>query len=139
MQAKQDVSENVMDKEIIACLSCLAPNKATVDFCEKCGAPLGTTATLDPLKMIRAEAFMLERATVGKPKLIVLLGIWIIFFPTLATGILLTGSQILYGFDSEGFVFFWIGIGLAIFSCVVLYRVTKNYFTAPDLKKTKEY
>jgi len=136
--AKQDVLENSMDEKIIACLSCLAPNEATVDFCERCGAPLGTTATLDPLKMIRAEAFMLEKATVGKPKLIVLLGIWIIFFPMLAASVLLTISQILYGISSEGFVFFWIGFGLTILSLVVLYRVTRNYFTPPDLKQTED-
>ena len=127
-----------MDEEIIACLSCLAPNKASVDFCEKCGAPIGTTSTLDPLKMIRAEGFLLAKATHGKPKPIVLIGVWIIFLPWLVGSLLLAGSQILYGYSFEGFVFFWIGIGLAIVALTVLYRVTKNYFAPPDLERNEE-
>ena len=127
-----------MDEEIIACLSCMAPNPATIAFCEKCGAPIGTTSTLDPLKMIRAEGFLLKKATTDRPKPIVLFGVWIIFLPWLAGSILLAGSQILYGFDFEGFVFFWIGVGLAMVALIILYRVTKNYFAPLDLEQNEE-
>ena len=127
-----------MEDEIIACLSCLAPNEATVAFCEKCGAPIGTTATLDPLKMIRAEGFMLEKAVSRRPKPIVLLGVWIIFLPWLVMGVMMAGSQILYSFDSTGFVFFWLGIGLAVVALVILDRVTRNYFTPFDADRRGE-
>lgn len=126
-----------MNEEIVACLSCLAPNQAATAFCEKCGAPIGATSTLDPLKMIRAEGFMLGKAVNNRPKPIVLFGIWVIFLPWLAASVMMAGSQILYGFDSAGFVFFWLGVGLAVFALVVLYRVTKNYFTPPDFNRNE--
>lgn len=126
-----------MDEKIIACLSCLAPNAATVDFCGTCGAPISTTSNLDPLKMIRSESFLLEKAAVGRPKPIVLIGIWIIFFPMFVGSVMLAGSQILYGFNSEGFVFFWLGTALAIAASIILYRVTKNYLTPASLPKTE--
>ena len=117
-----------MNQEIVACLSCLAPNDMDADFCEKCGAPISATSTLDPLKMIRSEGFLLSRATtVKKPPLVVLLGIWVIFLPALAGGAALAYSQFSEGFGFDGFLFFWIGIGLIIVSTVILYRVTKNY------------
>ena len=127
-----------MSEEIIACLSCMAPNPATIAFCEKCGAPIGTTSTLDPLKMIRAEGFLLKKATTDRPKPIVLLGVWIIFLPWLAGSVLLAGSQILYGYSFEGFIFFWIGVALAMVALIILYRVTKNYFAPPEIELNEE-
>lgn len=120
-------------EETIACLSCLAPNRASADFCEKCGAPIGTTATLDPLKMIRAEGFAIERATTAKkPSLIVLIGVWLLFLPFLPAGAFLAVSQFSAGFGFQGFVFFWLGVGLGVFGAVILYRVSKNYFAPQE-------
>ena len=127
-----------MDQEIIACLSCLAPNDVNADFCENCGAPLGSTSTLDPLKMIRAEAFAIRKATtVKKPSLVVLIGVWLLFLPFLLIGAMLAYSQFSTGFGFQGFVFFWLGIGLLVIGAVILYRVTKNY-SAPESTQVKE-
>lgn len=127
-----------MNQEIIACLSCLAPNDVNTSFCEKCGAPLGATATLDPLKMIRAEGFAVGKATIiKKPSLVVLVGIWLLFLPFLIFGAMLAYSQFSDGFGFQGFVFFWLGIALMIIGAVFLYRVTKNY-SAPESTQVEE-
>ncbi len=126
------MNELFLTNEIIACISCLAPNEVNAYFCEICGAPLGNAATLDLLKMIRTEAFLVGKATtVKKTALIVLSGIWVIFLPALLGGAAIAYLQFSEGFGFGGFLFFWIGIGLALASVVFLYRVTKNY-SIPD-------
>ncbi len=122
-----------MENEIIACMSCLAPNDEFADFCEKCGTPLSTSSTLDPLKVIRTEGFVVGKATtIQRPKFIILLGIWVLFFPTLLPSIFMAISQVMYGAEFAGFVFFWAAVAWSVFVSVVLYRVTKNYFKLGD-------
>ena len=117
--------------ETITCISCLAENRRFEAFCHKCGAPVGTTATLAPLQTIQTEGLLLRKALEGRPKLIVLLGVWILHLPVLVCGV---GFAIYFILNQRGFVgflFFWAMVGLSFFASVVLYRITKNYLTIP--------
>ncbi len=127
------------NKEIMICISCMAPNDAAADFCENCNTPLSTTSTLDPMKMIRAEGFALQKSTVmNRPTFIIVFGIWIMFLPALFVGLLLAYSQAFNGEGFAGFVFFWIGIFFVVLSAVILYRVTNNYFAEPEVDQDAE-
>ncbi|MDQ3820267.1 MAG: hypothetical protein M3362_21655, partial [Acidobacteriota bacterium] len=70
--------------EEAVCFRCLAVNSGAEAFCRECGAPVGGSATLDPVQTIRAQGFMYRRALEGRPKLIVLVGVWILHLPVLA-------------------------------------------------------
>lgn len=115
----------------ITCPSCQAFNKPFAAFCEQCRTPLGATATLDPMNVIQAEGHLFRRALEGRPKLIVLLGVWVIFFPTLAVSGFSAVSLIIVRRGPSDFVFFWVSIGLAFLSALILYRITLNYLTLP--------
>jgi len=113
--------------QLFACPSCLGPNTEFSQFCVNCGSPVGTTSTLDPMSVIRAEALVLDQA-VNKPQRgIVVLGIWIIFFPVLLMTLASAIYEVSYDRGFQGFVFFWVMAGLALFSATVLIRVTKGF------------
>ena len=132
--AEENYAPDLGGIDLIACASCLAQNYESASHCQSCGYQLDSTSTLDPLKTIQAEGFMLRKATEGKPKFIVVLGIWIIFLPFLAAGIALAVSQIFDGGGFAGFVFFWLGIGLAYAGFIMLYRTTRNYLSGDNNK-----
>lgn len=124
------------NREIVACMSCLAPNGISTAFCESCGSPLGTTSTLDPVKTIRAESFLLQKAVSARPKFIVLLGVWVIFLPWLLISGGIAVNQLLYPDGFASFVFFWIGVGLSFVAVKILFSVTSNYLTMADSTQT---
>jgi len=62
-------------------------------------------------------------------------GIWLTHFPVLVASIGVAIYMILYGSGITGFLFFWIMIALCLYAVVVLYRVTRNYFTIPKNKE----
>ena len=116
-----------MKSDFVTCPSCQALNDRLENFCGGCGAPIGATATLDPVSTIHAEGFMLRKAVEGPPRIIVLIGVWIMFLPMLVVS---AGMDIYLALNFRGlgnFVFFWVGAGLMFISGVVLYRVTRNY------------
>jgi hypothetical protein len=113
----------------VTCPSCQALNDRFASFCDSCGAPIGATATLDPVTNIHAQGFMLRKAVDGPPRTIVLVGVWLMFLPALVV----SGGVAIYlivNFRGLGnFVFFWLGAGIMIISGVILYRVTRNYIS----------
>src|SRR3982750_2407343 len=121
--------------DTITCASCLTPNRRFATFCEECGAPIGATATIDPLQTIRAESFVIHKALERRPSLLVLLGLWLTHFPVLVASIGVAIYMILYGYGIAGFLFFWVIIALCCYAAVVLYRVTRNYVTIPKDKE----
>ena len=122
--------------DTITCVSCLSPNRRFATFCEKCGAPIGATATVDPLQTIRAESFVIHKALERRPSLIVLLGLWLTHFPVLVASIGVAIYMILYGIGITGFLFFWVMIAICCYAVVVLFRVTRKYLTIPKDKST---
>jgi hypothetical protein len=61
------------------CTSCMTPNEPTAHFCIKCGAPLSSFATFAPFERLFAEGFIYRQAVDSPRKMIVVLGIWLIF------------------------------------------------------------
>jgi hypothetical protein len=121
-------SEN--NAEEIICPSCLAPNAPFASFCDSCGAPIGTTAALDPIQSINTQGFLFRKALEGRPKPIVLAGLWLMFFPALLGSLYAATHFILNRTGLADFFFFWVFIGFAYVAFVILYRVTRNYLTA---------
>ncbi len=118
--------------DVVACLSCMSPNEPSASFCRSCQAPIGVTSSLDPIKTIHAEAFVLQKAIVKRPKPIVLLGVWVLFLPWLFGAGSIAVNEVLNGYGTPSFVFFWVGVALAFVAVKFLYVVTKNYFTMID-------
>jgi len=114
----------------IICPSCLTPNASFASFCDNCGAPIGTTATLDPIQSINTQGFLFRKALEGRPKPIVLAGLWLIFFPALLGSLYAATHLILNRTRFADFFFFWVFVGVAYVAFVILYRVTRNYLTA---------
>ena len=127
---KQDSPTN-SDNQTVVCISCLTQNNASAGFCRKCGSPIGAVATLDPMQTIQAEGFLFRKALEGRPKPIVVAGVWIIFFPALVLGVGVAVHLIFNPRSFSDFVFFWAFVGLAYAAFVILYRVTRNYLTIP--------
>jgi hypothetical protein len=78
--AKDGASES---QERMICPSCHHHNDPDVTFCERCGAPIGFAATMSPYQQIFAEGFALRQATTGRPRLVFVIGVWILFLPVL--------------------------------------------------------
>ncbi len=112
--------------EKITCVSCLAQNKQFDAFCHNCGSPIGAVAAIDPLQRIQTEGFFFRKMLEGRPKPIVLLGVWIIFLPLLLVSIGVAYSCIIRRGPSD-FGFFWMMVALSCLAFFFLYRVTKNY------------
>ena len=93
---------------------------------------MGAVATIDPMQTIQAEGFLFRKATEGRPKPIVLLGIWIIFLPVFGVGVYFAIQLVVNRKNFSDFCFFWGAIGLAYVGFVVLYRTTRNFITLPD-------
>ena len=125
------MNSEINSTEEILCPSCATPNALFETFCQSCGSPIGATASLDPIHSISAQGFLFRKAVEGRPKPIVLAGVWIMFFPLLLVSIYAAIRLIVNRAGVSDFVFFWAFIGLAYASLVILYRVTKNYLTVP--------
>jgi hypothetical protein len=63
------------------CPHCIEPIDAAANFCPKCGGPVTFHAFTDPIGSIHTAGYGYRQATSGRPNWIVLVGIWIIFFP----------------------------------------------------------
>jgi len=116
-------------KEGVLCLSCMKANDGAAVFCRYCNAALGLTDNPDLLQRIAHEGAVYSKAVEGKPKPIVLIGVWLLFLPVLIISLL---SAVSLAFEGErgsiSFVFFWVLIISAFFSLTMIYKVTRNYF-----------
>lgn len=123
---------------LVICLGCAKPNPEGIHFCSECGAPLTSFATTSPFEGTLARGYAYHQAVTGRPRLIVLAGVWLTMFPAAFVGfILVLGSLLmlaaaishreaamiiggLFAFTGS-FVVLWISAGIVI-------RVTRNYF-----------
>ena len=120
------------EKDLIICMSCMASNYKSDDFCQNCRALLATISTLDPLQTIQDEGSLWRKATSARPKFIVVLGTWILFVPWIVGAILL---EVITIFNWQGFgslILFWLGVALFLIALDILFTVTKNYLTMPE-------
>ena len=120
MNAESD--SDAPSEDAVVCPKCLLANPPAAPFCADCGAPIGMVANIDPIQRIYAEGFAYRSAVDGPPKLIIVVGMWLIFGPFL----LVTSFFLLIDSASSLPGTAFLGL-LALASIIVLYRTTKNY------------
>lgn len=123
------VSRAEESNQAVTCASCLAQNEAGESFCRECGAPVGPMTNLDPFQAIQTQGFLFRKSLEGRPKLIVLIGVWILHLPVLVVGLGVAIRLFLNLRSRVEWVFIFAMCGLAYYAFVVLYRITRNYFT----------
>jgi hypothetical protein len=104
------------------CVSCVFPNDPEAHFCGKCGAPLSSYAATGPFERIFAEGHLYRQAAERPRRLIVVVGIWMIFGAIGLTGILFVAS------DSGPALVLMAVLMLAV-SLAMIAKTTRNYFT----------
>ena len=129
MSTERDVHEP--GEEGVLCPKCLLANSTVAAFCADCGAPIGMVSTIDPIQHIWAEGFAYRCAVDGPPKLIIVVGIWLIFGPTLLVHPLSFFSS---RSNDAGSV---LVVLLEIAFATILYRTTKNYIVKSRLAKER--
>lgn len=129
----ENLSYNNLNNETILCLSCVRENDANSIFCRFCNRWLALTNNSDPLRQLATEGYLYSKAVEGKPKLIVLISVWVIFLLPLIFGALSAFSIIAEGGGGgDTFIFYLFSIAISCFSFVMIYKVTKNYFKKTD-------
>lgn len=124
---KHDNPEEGLESGVL-CPSCLLANSSMAAFCGDCGAPIGMVSTIDPIQSIYAEGFAYRSAVEGTPRLIVVVGMWMLFGPLAVIAPILTFSNA--STPDAVDLLQPEGIPLPLFvlgSAVILYRTTKNY------------
>lgn len=105
------------------CRACLAPNPPGATFCRDCGAPLSSYAATGPFESLFAEGHVYRSAVERPHKLIVLLGVWVIFGLLAAGGLML----LLLAREGRSFIAFLIAAFMLLASVVILWRTTRNF------------
>ena len=112
------------------CTSCMTPNEPTVHFCIKCGVPLSSFATFAPFERLFAEGFIYRQAADNPRRLIVVLGVWLIFSAMALGGIALVAISL----DSS-FVLAIVGAFMLVISLVIIWKTTRNYLARKQIAK----
>lgn len=112
------------------CISCMKPNDREAAYCINCNTPMNLSNSNDPIQRLSAEGYAYRKAAEMKPNIVVLIGVWLLFLPTFIFSSLNAIGLILgfAGGGAENFVWFWVCVALSVFSFVMLYKVSKNYF-----------
>jgi hypothetical protein len=115
----------------------MTPNEPSAHFCVKCGAPLTSYAATAPFESQFAQGHAFRQAAEQPRKLIVVLGVWMIFGPIALAGVgficLNQAPQ-----DAEvGWRIFkaLMGFILTAIPCLIIWKTTRNYLMR---KKTNE-
>jgi hypothetical protein len=103
------------------CVSCVFPNDPEAHFCAKCGAPLSSYAATGPFERIFAEGHVYRQAVERPRRLIVVIGIWMIFGPIGLTAVLLVASD-------GGPALVLLAILMLAVSLAMIGKTTRNYF-----------
>ncbi len=125
MNTHSELEPDTMDEheEHELCTQCLTGNQPGSDFCCKCGAPLSAYAAIGPFERLFAEGHVYRRASEQPQRLIVVVGMWIIF-----GGMALGGAAVAaMGFESGDAVSILPGLALLTFSAVIITKTTRNY------------
>jgi len=129
------MGENSAEKitsQLVVCPNCLEENEPYQHFCKNCGAPLSPISTVGPLERTLSDGFMYRQAVSGRRKLIVVIGIWIMFLPTFIFSLYLLVLFLISYFDGLleqiGLAIGTLILGLVSFT--ILFRTTKNHLIA---------
>jgi|JI10StandDraft_1071094.scaffolds.fasta_scaffold844620_1 hypothetical protein len=102
------------------CVRCLAPNYPSAHFCVQCSAPLSGYASTGPFEQVFAQGAVYREAAQHPKKLIVVIGVWLIFGMMFLGGAFLAG----YAYDLPDRVG---GAFLLTISLLMIWRTTWNY------------
>ena len=87
-----------------------------------------------PLDAALASGFMWRGAVRGRPKPIVFLGVWMLFFPSLLWNLLVALSILTFGMTGPALLaMLWFTVAYAAVAFRMLYQVTRNYVTIPPM------
>src|SRR5580692_10018353 len=103
------------------CTSCGAPNPPSADFCVKCGAPISWYSKMGPFESIAARGFIWREAAERPRRLIVVVGMWLIFLPMAGTGLVFM--------QFGGTLWFLSGCGIILIPLAIIARTTWNYLS----------
>ncbi len=139
---ERDAHEAELDGATPVCPHCLAPVEQFDHFCPKCRGPVTAYASIDPMGQIYSAGRAYRMAVTARPRGIVVLGMWLIFAPALASILYwagrITGSLLQSHsrpFPTVEFnpptigpiVWFLTTVGLLALYSVILYKVTKRW------------
>ncbi|MCP4639608.1 MAG: hypothetical protein GY851_04215 [bacterium] len=125
--AFQKDGQNELDTPL--CPSCLQSNPPTASFCEHCGCPISNIATHCPFGRTLTQGWLYRKIISGRPHPIALVGVWMILGPTALTVVLM---PILAGSHGGDIANYLTGAIVSLTAALVLFKVTRNYFAAPD-------
>jgi len=108
------------------CRTCLAPNAPGATFCRDCGAPLSGYAATGPFESLLAEGHVYRSAVERPQKLIVLLGMWVIFGSAALAGLAILA---LARHDLSPLAL-TIGSMIVVGAAIILWRTTRNFVRA---------
>ena len=115
----------------VLCPNCGRSNPELRHFCVQCGAPISPLSTIGPAETPLAEGFAYRQAVSGPPKKVILIGMWLLFGPSLAIALYLLATMIrqhrTLGFDRDAAGML---VGMLLFgaiSGILLFRTTRNY------------
>jgi len=122
------------DGESALCTYCLFPNLPEARWCKRCGASVGFGSIVGPTDAAWASGYMWRGALRGHPKPFVIFGVWVVFLPKLLWNALVVWTVLSSGVGGVyAFSAVWLGLIFSAISVAMLYRVTKNYLTIPEI------
>lgn len=117
------VPDSAQEEEEL-CTQCMTGNRPGTHFCSKCGAPLSSYAATGPFESLFAEGHLYRRAAEQPQRLVVVLGIWLIFGIMAAGGALLLATS----WNPVNYPGVLTGIGMLAISVALIAKTTRNYF-----------
>ena len=126
-------ASEVENHERELCRTCLEPNEPGATFCKDCGAPLSSYAATGPFESLLTEGHLYRQAAEHPRKLIILIGMWLIFgFVAFTSAFVLLASSTKNG-SLWGRIF---GLPLFAIATAILWRTTRNYFRIRSAAKS---
>jgi len=104
------------------CMNCVSPNEPAAHFCVRCGAPLSSYAATGPFESLFAEGHVYRQAAERPRKLIVVLGICLIFGTVALTGVFL----LMFG-RGRGLAYAAFGAFILAISVSIILKTVGNY------------
>jgi len=125
-----DVEDDRLDGADI-CPACLAELTDGCSFCPACAAPVSPTAAMAPFERVLAEGYIYRQAISAPRRLIVIVGVWVIFLVFFITGVVMIASE---WFAGESSLLYRLeGSFLLLIGVLGLYHATRNYLARPQL------
>ncbi len=124
------------------CPQCMNINETSDHFCRKCGAPISSYATIDPIGRIWAEGYFYRQAVWHPRSAIVVIGIWMIFLPTILFSLMLVLSSAEFADRAYGIIAKLLELALVGLQFTILWMITRNYWryraSLHDTPETKD-